>query len=278
MHGGAVHATQVVMEVSDQAMAAEKQQAAASRRRAQLSGWVLNRFQVTLAVCGIVVGFLLAFGLGFLSGVWFQTQGQMASRDDAVALADGQLDRERPAESPGPEMTFYSALTARDGTPEPTPQLQGAAGTGTSLQLRVSEAVKPDPAELDTAEKIHSTPLATAVSPRSVPSETQTELPMPLGRQQELSQPQGESLSSSEASFYSIQVGSFRSIEQAHRLQDQLVKKGYPARIGLSIVEGQGSWYRVRVGRYVDRSAADKSAQHLQENEHIDVLVMRDSS
>jgi len=82
----------------------------------------------------------------------------------------------------------------------------------------------------------------------------------------------------SEEPVYSIQVGSFRSIEQAYRLQDQLIKKGYQVRIGPSIVQGNGTWYRVRVGRYTDRGAADKSAQHLRENENIDVLVMRESS
>jgi cell division protein FtsN len=267
------------MEVSDQAMAAEKQNAAASRRRARLSGWVLNRFQVTLAVCGVVVGFLLCFGLGFLSGVWFQTQGQMASRDDAIALADGQLDREQTVAPPGREMTFYSALTSREGTPEPTSPLPGAAGTSPSLPSRVSEAVKPNAVEPDTEENIHATPLATAALPRSAPSEAPTALPIPPGPPQEGPQ-QGESLSAvaMEGTFYSIQVGSFRSIEQAHRLQDQLVKKGYDARIGLSVVQGQGTWYRVRVGRYVDRSTADKSAQDLQKNENIDVLVMRESS
>jgi len=268
------------MEVSDQAMAAEKQNAAASRRRARLSGWVLSRFQVTLAVCGVVVGFLLCFGLGFLSGVWFQTQGQMASRDHAIALADGQLDREQTVAPPGREMTFYSALTARDGTPEPTPPLQGAAGTSPSLPSQVSEAVKPNAVEPETDENIHATPLTTTGLSRSVPDEPPTALPIPPEQPQEVPQPQGESLSAvaTEDAFYSIQVGSFRSIEQAHRLQDQLVKKGYEARIGLSVVQGQGTWYRVRVGRYTDRSAADKSAQHLQENENIDVLVMRESS
>lgn len=95
------------MEVSDQAMAADKQVSAASRRRARLSGWVLSQFQVTLAVCGIVVGFLVCFGLGFLSGVWFQTQEHMMPHDDAITLADDQLDRERkaPSPSPGREMT-----------------------------------------------------------------------------------------------------------------------------------------------------------------------------
>jgi len=275
------------MEVSDQAMAAEKQSSAASRRRAQLGGWVLSRFQVTLAVCGIVVGFLVCFGLGFLSGVWFQTQEEMVSRDNAIALADGQLDREQTAESTGREMTFYSALTSPDGTLEPTPQPRdapvanpqeqppatAAAGTSPSLQSHAPEAVQPAAADPETAEKIPSTPLSTAAFPMSLPNEPPTETPMPPGQKTE-----ALSAVASEEPVYSIQVGSFRSIEQAYRLQDQLIKKGYQVRIGPSIVQGNGTWYRVRVGRYTDRGAADKSAQHLRENENIDVLVMRESS
>jgi cell division protein FtsN len=274
------------MEVSDQAMAAEKQTSAASRRRAQLSGWVLSRFQVTLAVCGIVVGFLVCFGLGFLSGVWFQTQEQMVSRDDAIALADGQLDREQTTESTGREMTFYSALTSPDHTPEstlpprdaPAAELPGqrpaaSPGAPPSLQSGVPQAAKPVEAVPDTAEQLHAIPLTTDALPRSSASESPVETPTPPGRQ-----PEALSAVAPEALFYSVQVGSFRNVEQASRLQNQLIKKGYQARIGLSIVEGHGAWYRVRVGRYADRGAADKSARRLQENENIDVLVMRESS
>ncbi|ETW99815.1 MAG: hypothetical protein ETSY1_13575 [Candidatus Entotheonella factor] len=262
-------------------MAAEdKQVSAASRRRARLSGWVLSQFQVTLLLCGMVVGFLVCFGLGFLSGVWFQTQEQMMPHDDAITLADDQLERERktlsqsrsPSPSPSREMTFYSALTSSDGTPEskPKPKEQHVAdpSAAEAPSARPGEADKVEP---DRAKQTDSARLMAAQSPDE-PPEAASSAPKP---KREIPT---ASAGVSPERFYSVQVGSFRKVEQAYRLQDQLIKKGYQARIGLSIVEGKGAWYRVRVGRYADRGTANKTAQRLQNREKIDVLVMRVSS
>ncbi len=100
---------------------------------------MLSQFQITLAVCGIVVGFLVFFGLGFLSGVWYQTQEQMLPYDDAITLADNQLERERQTSLQEREMTFYSSLTSREGTPEPP--LQPRAATAP-----VPKSERPSPA------------------------------------------------------------------------------------------------------------------------------------
>ncbi len=91
-------------------------------------------------------------------------------------------------------------------------------------------------------------------------------------------EPPAASAAEPEEKFYSIQVGSFRKVEQAYRLQDELLRKGYQARIGFSIVEGKGGWYRVRVGRFADRGSANRTARRLQKKEKVDVLVMRVSS
>lgn len=280
------------MEVNDQAMAADKQVSAASRRRTRLSGWVLSQFQVTLAICGIVVGFLVCFGLGFLSGVWFQTQEQMLSHDDAITLADDQLDRERKTAER--EMTFYSSLTSRDGTVAPElrpraitasvppaqhPSRSTTAPAGSSTAGPASSSTppqaKPEATEPERALARRSAPLRAATASRSVVSESPGETSATPQSKREATV---ASANAPEERFYSVQVGSFRRVEQAYRLQDQLIKKGYQARIGLSIVEGKGAWYRVRVGRYADRGSANKTAQRLQKKENIDVLVMRVSS
>src|SRR5438128_2746492 len=65
------------------------------------------------------------------------------------------------------------------------------------------------------------------------------------------------------AEDFSVQVGSFGSSEQAERLRTSLAQKGYPARVQLSSVPGQGLRYRVRVGSYAERTAADQTAHHL---------------
>jgi hypothetical protein len=75
------------------------------------------------------------------------------------------------------------------------------------------------------------------------------------------------------AEDFSVQVGSFGSSEQAERLRTSLAQKGYPARVQLSAVPGQGLRYRVRVGRYTERTAADQTAHHLTAQEQVPAIV-----
>jgi cell division protein FtsN len=72
---------------------------------------------------------------------------------------------------------------------------------------------------------------------------------------------------------FSVQVGSFGSSEQAEKLRSNLSQKGYPARVQLSDVPGQGLRYRVRVGNYAERTAASQSAQHLTVQEQVPAIV-----
>ncbi len=52
---------------------------------------------------------------------------------------------------------------------------------------------------------------------------------------------------------FSVQVGAFSSPEQANKVQRELAGRGYQARV----VPGPRDLFRVRVGRYADRAAAD---------------------
>ena len=206
-----------------------------------------------LAACGIGVGFLVCFTLGFISGAWWQTQEQIALQADPAALAESQLDREQASASAttAREMTFYNTLmsTTRDAATEPETATQPV-----TPKPRVT--AEPSPAPPVTTPSATAPPVAAppaAASPAAVAKPAPGTL------------------------FYSIQVGSFRSAEQAHSLREQLLKKGYEARVGLAMASG-AAWYRVRVGRYADRDAADKTAQRLRDSENVSVLVMRESS
>ena len=75
------------------------------------------------------------------------------------------------------------------------------------------------------------------------------------------------------AEDFSVQVGSFESSEQAERLRTNLTQKGYPARVQLSSVPGKGLRYRVRVGNYTERAAADQTAHHLTAQEQVPAIV-----
>jgi general secretion pathway protein A len=72
---------------------------------------------------------------------------------------------------------------------------------------------------------------------------------------------------------YSIQVGSFRLAEQAERLRNRLIREGYTAWVQPSQVSGQGTWHRVRVGHFTERSEADEVATRLADQEQLTVLI-----
>lgn len=64
---------------------------------------------------------------------------------------------------------------------------------------------------------------------------------------------------------YTLQVGSFTEIENAHRLREQLVKN-YPQISGVSIVPYQGrdaTYYRIQVGTFPSRRDAEQQAYQL---------------
>jgi cell division septation protein DedD len=58
-------------------------------------------------------------------------------------------------------------------------------------------------------------------------------------------------------SLYAVQVGSFRSKDQANKLIDELHKEQLNAYIARTDLENDKGWYRVYVGEYVDRDNAE---------------------
>lgn len=63
--------------------------------------------------------------------------------------------------------------------------------------------------------------------------------------------------STSFPNIYAVQVGSFRSKDQANKLIDQLHREQLNAYIAGADLENDKGWYRVYVGEYVDRADAE---------------------
>lgn len=62
-----------------------------------------------------------------------------------------------------------------------------------------------------------------------------------------------------------IQVASLRDMQSAQAVSDKFRARGYPAYTQLSIVEGRGTWSRVRIGPYADMAQARKDFERLQQ-------------
>jgi cell division protein FtsN len=166
-------------------------------------------------------------------------------------------------------MTFYSTLTTREGDPEVPPaaaEPQAPERATVPNQTDEREAVLPGRSvpEQDAQGQV-SAQSETGQPKRTAEPPVATASRVPI-----------VALSASpppDASFYSVQVGSFRRANDAQRLQQRLAQKGYAARLLSITLPGNGLWHRVRVGTFSDRVEADRMAQRLRSQENMTVLV-----
>lgn len=222
----------------------DKHSNAASGRTRRSSGLVLNPVQVGLAVGFVAVALLIVFGLGVIIGMWYQASGHISTHADAMPAAE-----ERPATTPDPghpDVTFYSTLTASEPTSASLPPLPAVPGAVEPAPLPPTPRdAEPRDAE-PVVDRAALPPTPTAPVPPAPPV----------------------------APFFSVQVGSFRAAEQAETLRQHLLRKGYDeVRVQLSMVPGQGPWYRVRVGHFSARAAAAGLASRLHAQERLPVMV-----
>ncbi|HBG61490.1 MAG: hypothetical protein A2Y03_06100 [Omnitrophica WOR_2 bacterium GWF2_38_59] len=68
------------------------------------------------------------------------------------------------------------------------------------------------------------------------------------------------------ASFYAIQVSSFKNSSKAQQDVDNLIKKGYEAYIMPMNLGSQGVWYRVYIGKFETKSSAMLFLQGIQKD------------
>jgi cell division protein FtsN len=72
---------------------------------------------------------------------------------------------------------------------------------------------------------------------------------------------------------YAIQVASFKAAEDADKKVAELKKKGFSAYRAIGKVPGQGIWYRVRLGDYSSKAAADDTMSKLRKAGMKPILV-----
>lgn len=286
-------------------------------RRARLGGWVLTQFQAALALLGVAVCLVLFFGLGFLFGVWYQANEKIRPTDNAIALAEEQLQREPTPAAAEKEITFYSTLTKQDGettvsdnsevkvpsevmtasppavaltdTETPSPKVESQVGVRdsdavTSAALPQAEASQ---AGTSTVAAVPQDAAVTQVAPE--PQKAEPSVTVPSGSDSvPVSAPKPVKTAALAPSVpvapppsgtgFTVQVGSFRKAEDADRLQQRLSQKGYAARVRRISLPGKGLWHRVRVGSFGDRSEANQLAQRLRSQEKMTVLVTKTSN
>jgi len=74
---------------------------------------------------------------------------------------------------------------------------------------------------------------------------------------------------------YSLQIASYREIEQASELAGKLTSYGYSSiRIVKTEIAGRGTYFRVRMGSYRDREQAEEAKKQIAVDRALDALVV----
>jgi cell division protein FtsN len=89
------------------------------------------------------------------------------------------------------------------------------------------------------------------------------EIEHPVAEDQDSTTPASKPLEGS----YLLQVGSFRKHEEADSLKASLALLGLEATIQTVSINGEQTWYRVRLGPFTERDALNQARKRLSEND-----------
>ncbi|OGQ04209.1 MAG: hypothetical protein A3F82_07720 [Deltaproteobacteria bacterium RIFCSPLOWO2_12_FULL_44_12] len=73
---------------------------------------------------------------------------------------------------------------------------------------------------------------------------------------------------------FSIQVGAYPNVDEAHTMVDRWKAKGYPAYLVSADIPNRGRWYRVRLGGFESKEDAQDFIDKLQGNEEVEAFVV----
>ena len=239
-------------------------------------GFYMKPKHIGLVCCVSLVGCMVAFGGGFIVGMGYKASEQVSpyavKRTPTVQFAGQQ-------NGPGAawqeeSLTFYDALirpvetiqapavptpAAPPRTPTPAPSAQSVAAQETQLE---PPATGQGTTAIEAAQAPSASPAAPSVPvPAIQPAIAEGTGLDPLAV--DLASVSSPGTAPSGVGMYSVQVASFLTPERAERLIEELTRKGYRAYVHPFEVPGQPSWYRVKVGKFADRAAANLALQQL---------------
>lgn len=203
------------------------------------------------------------FFLGYYVGKYRSAPGEQV--EAAPPLPEMAADAGKKLE----EFTFYQTLT---GKTEKT----------VSIDLRPRQAsdegravVKQVP--LESPKKSASPPAQIAVEPDvktgKKPSSSTTKEPDP---QRQRAVPKGvpAAAASKVKIHYTLQIAAYPEKRAAEDEVKKMKKLGYAAFIASSELPGKGIWHRVRLGSFLERSAAEKLQKTLHAKEGISPMIV----
>ena len=200
-----------------------------------------------------------------------------------VALPHLENGEAAPAPAEPPEEPEPAAA----GAAEPPTEETEAAPAPTETPTETTEvAAKPAEAAAE-AEQPPESPAATEPAPAAEeaeaappPAETPTETAevaakpaAPPVKPAEAAASPSETVADA-GSVYVLQVGSFRSLDDADGMRARLALLGLEAVVQTVAIDGETAWHRVRVGPYTELRALNRARIRLRENQ-IEALALQ---
>lgn len=232
---------------------------------------LLDRRQVTsLAVVALLLAAGL-FALGVMVGKTLASQPRAAAAQEALL---DQLDAAVDAGPGGDRLTFQDELTRKlpklpiaplpkPATPKPAPvaaPMREAAAPARVAAAAVAVAV-PDAGVVKPTSGIHALPDADDTD-SGVEVAIATKLPPPPPPPPPPAK-----------SFFTVQVKATQSQPEAEKYALKLRSEGYQPLVAEAEVPGKGHWYRVRVGRFDNRTQAERYLADFKRETHVEAFV-----
>lgn len=258
-----------------------------SRQVASRSQRRLEKKQaLVLVVMGLVIA-LVSYGLGVVvgrSGEEKIVREDIASTERIAIPATDPInagETSQPADGAvDPQLTFYDTLP--EGKQPPMGSginmpVQSPEPPVVSVDVRsdrepAQQAVVSKPAAETVVSKpapavavVASKPAPAVVKPKPQPQPTATVAP----------QPKAVSSSAVGGGSYIIQVASVQKADGAQDLSGRLSQSGYPAYVEKTDLGSKGVWYRVYVGPFASKTAADGAASTLKTSRLASAPIVR---
>ena len=231
-----------------------------SRRIQERMELRLDRLQLVWLTLGVMVALAFSFTLGLVMGkrtARLEDPAQTTNNPIAQIDADGEMHK---------KLTFYDKLTAREAEPlpppmakAPTPPVATAPSKPATPALTTTAVAVPSNALASAPPSVESTPTASDSTPVS---------PAASSDARELSAAEqaaavGLTRGPAASGVYTVQVSAFQTMAEAKAFTAAMNRKGYQPFIVSSQLPGKGTWYRVRLGSFVDERSAQEAKKIL---------------
>lgn len=213
---------------------------------------------IALAVCGG-----LLFGSGFGVG-WYFSQ-QAAKKAFRAAMEQQSLETAAKGGALPPTAAPPDGIAQQQASPAaPAATQPGVAPPASHPELPLSFFDNLPKGQKNTVlgsginERPKATPPVTAPAPQTA---SQAAAPSDTAKKPEPAQPATVKPAPKPTGFV-VQVASYSNRKDADGLRSRLSAKGYAAVVSETTLEGK-TWYRVRIGRHLDKEAATQISNQL---------------